>query len=124
MKFIALCYVLAVICLLPNLAVSAAIPDASISFIGTAQKFAFLSSHNAVRATHGANPLTWSDALAEMAESWASSCQFKATNGILREKPYGEVIAAATGFFPISSAVDLFVKDSGTEMVFLLGSER
>jgi len=77
----------------------------------TAQKSAFLQAHNVVRARHNAAPLTWSLSLARLAEQWADTCQFKHTNGILRDEPYGENIVAATGNFPVKSAVATFVQD-------------
>jgi len=77
-----------------------------------AQIEAFLLAHNIVRRRHNAKLLTWSVPLAEKAEQWADACQFKHTNGVLSDTPYGENIVAATGNFPISAAVATFVQDA------------
>ena len=76
---------------------------------------AFLDAHNSVRALHNAAPLTWSPSLAAKAEIWADQCQFRHTNGVLNEERYGENIAAGTGFFPISAAVNTFINDQGMQ---------
>ncbi|TFK43758.1 CAP domain-containing protein [Crucibulum laeve] len=72
---------------------------------------AFLDAHNAVRVMHNATTLTWSTELAEKAEKWTDACQFKHTEGVLSDTPYGEIIAAATGSFPVSAAFQTFVRD-------------
>ncbi|CAD6581467.1 MAG: hypothetical protein CYPHOPRED_001584 [Cyphobasidiales sp. Tagirdzhanova-0007] len=33
-----------------------------------------LTAHNVARASHGANPLTWSDSLTSLAKTWADAC--------------------------------------------------
>ncbi|GJJ08757.1 hypothetical protein Clacol_002976 [Clathrus columnatus] len=63
----------------------------------------YLSSHNSVRAQHGAAPLKYSQTLARAAESWANRCQFKHSGGTLG--PFGENLAAGTGSFTIADAV-------------------
>ncbi|KAF9448246.1 PR-1-like protein [Macrolepiota fuliginosa MF-IS2] len=78
----------------------------------SAQIGAFLQGHNTVRAKHNAKPLTWSVPLAEKAEQWADACNFRHTNGVLSDTPYGENIVAATGDFPISAAMATFVQDA------------
>ncbi|KXN92299.1 Fruiting body protein SC14 [Leucoagaricus sp. SymC.cos] len=83
-----------------------------------AQISAFLQAHNTVRAKHHARPLTWSVSLAQMADQWADACNFKHTNGILSDTPYGENIVAATGDFPVSAAVDTFIQDAGQYSIF------
>jgi len=77
-----------------------------------AQINSFLFSHNAIRTAHNATGLTWSTEYAAMAEAWADKCQFKRTDGFLSDTPYGELHAAATGFFPISTAINQFAKDA------------
>lgn len=79
----------------------------------TAQVAAFLLAHNTVRIKHHAKHLKWSVPLAEKAEQWADACNFKHTNGVLSDEPYGENIVAATGHFPIKDAVATFVQDAG-----------
>ncbi|EPQ60852.1 PR-1-like protein [Gloeophyllum trabeum ATCC 11539] len=64
----------------------------------------YLSTHNSVRAQHGASPLTWSDDLAGKAQQWANGCDFKHSGGSLG--PFGENLAAGTGdSYGIASAV-------------------
>ncbi|EKM59284.1 uncharacterized protein PHACADRAFT_86217, partial [Phanerochaete carnosa HHB-10118-sp] len=65
---------------------------------------AYLDSHNSIRSQHGASPLTWSDDLASSALSWAEGCQFTHSDGALG--PFGENLAAGTGSFTTSAAVD------------------
>lgn len=77
---------------------------------------AFLDPHNAIRAQYNAADLTWSSYLARMAGFWADQCQFKHTNGVLSNEPYGEIIAAGTGDFPVNAAVETFVSDRGMEI--------
>jgi len=55
----------------------------------------FLQLHNAIRAQHGAAPLTWSNKLATAGEGWADKCVFDHSNHTLG--PYGENLAAGTG---------------------------
>ncbi|KAJ3561574.1 hypothetical protein NP233_g10111 [Leucocoprinus birnbaumii] len=89
-------------------------PDPTSIRRSIAQRNAFLLAHNAVRVRHNAAPLTWSVSLAQMAEQWADACNFKHTNGILSDDPYGENIVAATGNFPVSAAVGTFVQDESS----------
>ncbi|KAF4619544.1 hypothetical protein D9613_005278 [Agrocybe pediades] len=92
-------------------------PASSIHSRGTRrQADAFLNAHNAIRTLHNATALTWSDDLAQKAESWADRCEFKHSNGVLSDQLYGENIVAGTGVFPISAAVATFVQDQGFEM--------
>ncbi|KAF9569261.1 PR-1-like protein [Agrocybe pediades] len=87
-------------------------PASSIHSRGTRrQADVFLNAHNAIRALHNATALTWSDDLAQKAESWADRCEFKHSNGVLSDQLYGENIVAGTGVFPISAAVATFVQD-------------
>lgn len=74
---------------------------------------AFLDAHNAIRRQHNAADLEWSPYLARMAGFWTDQCQFKHTNGVLSNEPYGENVAAGTGDFPIDAAVATFVSDRG-----------
>ncbi|KAG6873666.1 hypothetical protein C0995_012600 [Termitomyces sp. Mi166 len=55
----------------------------------------YLSSHNTVRAQHGAAPLAWNNTLASKAQTWANRCVFEHSGGSLG--PYGENLAAGTG---------------------------
>ncbi|KAH9064170.1 PR-1-like protein [Lactarius vividus] len=65
---------------------------------------AYLSAHNNVRAQHGANPLTWSDALSSKAQQWADGCHFEHSGGTLGR--FGENLAAGTGSgYTIATAV-------------------
>ncbi|KAG5654737.1 hypothetical protein H0H81_003745 [Sphagnurus paluster] len=64
---------------------------------------AYLSSHNSVRANHGAVPLTWSDDLASKAQQWANGCLFQHSGGIFGR--IGENLAAGTGDYTIQTAV-------------------
>ena len=77
---------------------------------------AFLAGHNTVRAAHNAPPLTWSGELALKAAIWANVCQFRHSNGLLSNKPYGENIVAATGDFSIPAAMGTFVQDAGMKL--------
>ncbi|KAK2466045.1 hypothetical protein APHAL10511_001687 [Amanita phalloides] len=72
----------------------------------------YLSAHNDVRIKYDVPPLRWSEALARMADTWADNCQFKHSNGSLNGEPYGENIVAATGPFPIVTALQLFSSDA------------
>ena len=81
----------------------------------------FLDAHNALRAQHNAADLKWSPDLARMAGFWTNQCQFKHTNGVLSNEPYGENVAAGTGNFPIDAAVATFVNDQGMEAQFPSG---
>lgn len=78
----------------------------------------FLDAHNTVRAQHGADALSWSTDLAEMAGKWADGCVFQPTEGKLSDDPYGENIVAATGKFGIEAAVNSFTQDEGTFSLF------
>ncbi|KAJ3981733.1 CAP domain-containing protein [Lentinula detonsa] len=72
----------------------------------------YLSAHNTIRALHGASLLTWSEDLAAGAQTWADACNFKHSDGVLSEVPYGENLAAATGGeFDINAAVESFMGD-------------
>nr|WKW83178.1 PR2 [Flammulina filiformis] len=82
---------------------------------GLFDQFQFLSAHNSVRIQHGANMLTWSAKLAEAAESWADSCQFTHTSGVLADgTAYGENMVAAAGELPIATAVEAFLSDQSS----------
>ncbi|KAL8279046.1 hypothetical protein RQP46_008504 [Phenoliferia psychrophenolica] len=45
---------------------------------------------------HGANPLTWSTALATAAQTWANNCVWQHSGGAVG--PYGENLAATAGY--------------------------
>ncbi|XP_006456817.1 hypothetical protein AGABI2DRAFT_122706 [Agaricus bisporus var. bisporus H97] len=73
---------------------------------------AYLEGHNVVRAAHGVKPLRWSPHFANLAEQWADACNFKHTDGVLSDKPYGENIVAATGPFSVHAAMGTFIEDA------------
>jgi len=105
--------IISFVTLLPNILVHAA-PSFlhSVATRGSPTQInAFLSAHNVVRAAHNATALTWSKDYAEKAEAWADNCQLKRTDGSLSDTPYGEHHVAATGIFPISTAIGLFSQD-------------
>ncbi|KAL0580070.1 hypothetical protein V5O48_001929 [Marasmius crinis-equi] len=77
---------------------------ASITQIST-----FLATHNLERAFHGAQPLTWSSSLASKAEEWAKNCEFRHTDGVLSDTPYGENIVATTGDYSVDGALQSFL---------------
>lgn len=58
----------------------------------------YLQAHNSFRAQHGAQPLTWSPALAVKAQNWANGCVFK-------HGSTGENLAAGTGKYGPLDAV-------------------
>ncbi|PPQ65369.1 hypothetical protein CVT24_011479 [Panaeolus cyanescens] len=72
---------------------------------------AYLNTHNVIRAVHNATSLDWSNSLARRARFWASLCRLEHSGGVLSSEPYGENIAAASGDFPIDSAVATFISD-------------
>jgi len=87
-------------------------PTHSIFSRGTPRQIdAFLDAHNTIRSLHNATALTWSVDLAKKAESWADRCEFKHSDGVLSDTPYGENIVAGTGNFQITAAVATFVQD-------------
>jgi uncharacterized protein YkwD len=87
--------------------------DATAIRRSPAQVEAFLEGHNTIRTTRGTKPLTWSTSFATLAEKWADACNFRHTNGVLSDKPYGENIVAATGPFPVLTAMGTFIEDAG-----------
>ncbi|TFK30615.1 PR-1-like protein [Coprinopsis marcescibilis] len=64
----------------------------------------WLSTHNAARARHGANPLSWDDRLEAAAQRWANNCVFEHSGGSVGA--FGENLAAGTGSYPPTSALD------------------
>jgi uncharacterized protein YkwD len=85
----------------------------AVAFASDANVDQYLTTHNNVRKANRVPPLQWSEKLAQAAQDWADTCQFKHSNGTLRDTPYGENMVAATGTFPISTALALFSKDAG-----------
>ncbi|KAL5495451.1 hypothetical protein ACEPAI_914 [Sanghuangporus weigelae] len=64
----------------------------------------YLSSHNSIRAQHGASPLFWNNTLAAAAQKWSDGCVFQHSGGSVG--PFGENLAAGTGdAYGITSAV-------------------
>lgn len=84
-----------------------------VAFAGDANVDQYLATHNIVREANRVPPLQWSEELAQVAQNWANTCQFEHSNGTLSATPYGENMVAATGTFPISTALGLFSKDAG-----------
>lgn len=70
----------------------------------------WLSDHNSVRSQHGADDLTWSDDLSAKAQQWANGCVFQHSMGALG--PYGENLAAGTGNYTITDAVNDWVSEA------------
>ncbi|KAN0128370.1 CAP domain containing protein [Lactarius tabidus] len=70
----------------------------------------WLSDHNSVRAQYGASDLTWSDDLSSKAQQWANGCVFKHSGGTLGA--FGENLAAGTGNYTITNAVDDWVSEA------------
>jgi len=70
----------------------------------------FLDAHNTARANHGAAALTWSDQLANAAQSWANACNFKHSGGSLG--PFGENLAAQTGSLTPAQAVQFWMDEA------------
>ncbi|KII95013.1 hypothetical protein PLICRDRAFT_169713 [Plicaturopsis crispa FD-325 SS-3] len=71
----------------------------------------YLTAHNNIRAEFGANALTWSDDLANKAQTWANECQFRHSDGMLQSESYGENLAAGAGWFSPAAAVQVFTQD-------------
>lgn len=71
---------------------------------------AYLSVHNVARMEHGAANLTWSNVLAEAAARWADNCKFEHSGGLVG--PFGENLAAGTGEFSASDAIDLWINEA------------
>ena len=72
-------------------------------------KQTYLGQHNLWRKMFGAPDLQWSDDLAAKAQGYAEQCVLRHSDGALG--PVGENLAAATGSFDASTAVQLFVQD-------------
>ena len=93
---------------------------ASSSSVTNSDQQAYLDAHNTVRALHGADPLTWSDNLESVAQSWANGCVFEHS-----DSQYGENLAAGTGDFTIASAVGLWAAEACKAMLlFVMGSNQ
>ncbi|KDQ15190.1 hypothetical protein BOTBODRAFT_174041 [Botryobasidium botryosum FD-172 SS1] len=74
---------------------------------------AYLTGHNTVRAQHGAEPLTWSDNLAEKAQQWSNGCVFQHSGGVLGA--FGENLAAGTGSgYTIASGIKSWTDEAST----------
>ncbi|THH06365.1 hypothetical protein EW145_g4138 [Phellinidium pouzarii] len=91
---------------LPTSSLSVTAQDTSNSDIST-----YLSTHNTVRAAHGASPLSWNNTLAGAAQKWANGCVFQHSGGKLG--PFGENLAAGTGsVYGITSAVQSWTNEA------------
>jgi pathogenesis-related protein 1 len=84
----------------------------------------FLQAHNNIRAQHGAKGLAWSQTLADKAQEWANQCDFSHSQGSLMAEAYGENIAAATGTFTPTAAVNTFISDAGAFLLHCEGCEK
>ncbi|KLO11772.1 PR-1-like protein [Schizopora paradoxa] len=71
-----------------------------------------LTLHNNLRATHGANPLSWDNNLASKAQQWANGCVFQHSGGTLG--PFGENLAAGTGSFSVTSAFNAWANEESS----------
>lgn len=87
---------------------------------------AYLTTHNTIRAQHGAVDLVWNETIASAAEKWASGCVFEHSGGSVG--PYGgeffrssskfvsillsENIAAGTGNFTITDGVTAWTNEA------------
>jgi uncharacterized protein YkwD len=91
----------------PTLASSGASGTSTSSTSDQSDIDQYLSAHNAFRAKHGANPLTWNNTLASYAQKWVDACNFEHSDG-----PYGENLAAGTGDFGIDAAIKLWTDEA------------
>ncbi|KAL1669072.1 CAP domain-containing protein, partial [Schizophyllum commune] len=66
----------------------------------------WLDLHNAERAKHGADPLTWSDEVAKYAQDYSAKCVWEHSGG-----QYGENLAAGPGL-TIEGAVNMWNEES------------
>ncbi|KAJ7498615.1 PR-1-like protein [Mycena latifolia] len=78
----------------------------------TPETDAYLWAHNKVRLVHDAPLLEWNSTLASKASDWANTCNVQHSDGTLLPTPYGENLVAATGNFPIDSAISQFTMDA------------
>ncbi|KAH7107821.1 CAP domain-containing protein [Auriculariales sp. MPI-PUGE-AT-0066] len=68
--------------------------------------------HNAARAQHSAQAVTWDDNLAALAQQWVNGCTFEHSGGSLTSDfGYGENLAAGTGEYQIGDAVTSWVNE-------------
>jgi uncharacterized protein YkwD len=86
--------------------------------LSATDKQAYLKAHNTERAKFGAKALTWSNELADKAESWASHCIFKHSGGTLG--PFGENLAAGTNESPAAAVQSWNTESSASEVVQLI----
>lgn len=91
---------------------------ANDSYLDTNEQ-TFLEFHNFVRSGWYAQPFNWSTTLTTKAQQWASGCRFEHTNGQLG--PYGENIAAGTGNFTPSDAMEMFMAGLGESSYDVIG---
>jgi pathogenesis-related protein 1 len=87
--------------------------------VSAADQQAYLDAHNTVRAQHGAVALVWNQTLSNAGASWASKCVFEHSGGSLG--PYGENLAAGTGSFGATQAVQLWTDEESASPICLLG---
>ncbi|PCH40854.1 PR-1-like protein, partial [Wolfiporia cocos MD-104 SS10] len=79
---------------------------------GTSDAQEYLDTHNYYRAQHNASALQWSSDLVNLAQQYASSCQFANPDGALGA--VGTNLAAGTGTFSATAAVGLFMSDESS----------
>ncbi|KZT06403.1 PR-1-like protein, partial [Laetiporus sulphureus 93-53] len=72
----------------------------------------YLDMHNYFRAQYGASALAWSDDLQAAAQSYADSCVFANPGDALGA--VGTNMAAGTGTFEPTAAVQLFMSDESS----------
>ncbi|KAJ7915712.1 PR-1-like protein [Mycena leptocephala] len=70
----------------------------------------YLNIQNLERSKHDAPSLVWNQTLANAAQHWANGCIFKHSGGTLG--PFGENLAAGTGAYSISSAIQAWIQES------------
>jgi len=70
----------------------------------------YLATHNHVRSAHAASPLTWSNTLANAAQTWANRCQTVHSGGSVG--PYGENLAWGTPGFNQTGAVNFWAAEA------------
>lgn len=99
----------------PQTTTQAPAPPASTQAASSPNAQAYLDPHNTARAAHGANPVTWDDNLAALAQQWVNGCKFEHSGGSLSSDfGYGENLAAGTGEYPIADAVTSWVNEGST----------
>lgn len=71
-------------------------PSTSAEAVADPAAHAVLAAHNARRAEHCADPLSWSDELAQVAQAWADEVASRGCTLQHSSGPYGENLAAGS----------------------------